>query len=255
MTLAQLTLAQQLIGLLILIVFALGQALWITRISAGLRPRFRSIPLFSLLRGQTGRAIESGRELHVSIGAGGLSGDEVTTTLAGLQIVEYLVDEAAASGISPIITTADPAALLLTEDTLRRPYIRQNDPGSYPPLSARLPALNPVQYAAATMDYLAHKNTSVNVMSGSFGPEIGLIEHETTKHDLFKINAAADPRALAVLATTSEHLLIGEEMFAAKAYLQARPAQLASLRAQDIVRVAIVIGIVAQFILSLVPQL
>jgi hypothetical protein len=245
----------QLIGLLALLVFAIGQVFLITSISTGLRPRFRSIPLFSLLRGQTGRAIESGRELHVSIGTGGLGGDEVTTTLAGLQIVEYLADEAAASGISPIITTADPAALLLAQDTLRRPYIRRGDPSGYQPLSVRLPALNPVQYAAATMDYLAHETVLANVMSGSFGPEIGLIEHETTKHNVFKINAAADPRALAVLATTSEHLLIGEEMFAAKAYLQARPAQIASLRAQDIVRVAIVIGIVVQFILSLVPRL
>ncbi|HZY41237.1 MAG TPA: DUF6754 domain-containing protein [Anaerolineae bacterium] len=245
----------QLIGLLALLVFAIGQVFLITSISTGLRPRFRSIPLFSLLRGQTGRAIESGRELHVSIGTGGISGDDVTTTLAGLQIVEYLADEAAASGISPIITTADPAALLLAEDTLRRPYIRQGDLSSYQPLSARLPALNAVQYAAATMDYLAHENALANVMSGSFGPEIGLIEHESAKQDLLKINAAADPRALAVLSTTSEHLLIGEEMFAAKAYLQARPAQLASLRAQDIVRVAIVIGIVVLFILSMVTRL
>jgi hypothetical protein len=255
MTLDQLTLAKQLIGLLFLFVFAMGQVFLIASISTGLRPRFRSIPLFGLLRGQTGRAIESGRALHVSIGVGGLGGDEVTTTLAGLQIVEYLAAEAAASGISPIITTADPTALLLAQDTLRRPYIRQGDLSSYSSLSARLAALNPVQYAAATMDYLAHDNVLANVMSGSFGPEIGLIEHETTKHDLFKLNAAADPRALAVLSATSEHLLIGEEMFAAKAYLQARPAQLASLRAQDIVRIAIVTGIGVLFILSLVTRL
>ncbi len=238
----------QLLGVLALLIFAISQAFLFTSISGGLRPRFRSIPLFGLLRGQTGRAIESGRELHVSIGTGGISGEDVTTTLAGLQIVEYLADEAAASGVSPIISTADATALLLAEDTLRRPYIRQGDLSNYPPLSARLPALSPVPYAAATMDYLAHENALANVMSGSFGPEIGLIEHESARRDLLKINAAADPRALAVLSTTSDHLLIGEEMFAAKAYLQARPAQLASLRAQDIVRVAIVVGIMALFI-------
>lgn len=244
-----------LLGLLALLIFAIGQVFLITSISTGLRPRFRSLPLFGLLRGQTGRAIESGRELHVSIGTGGIGSEDVTTTLAGLQIVEYLADEAAASGVSPLITTADATALLLAEDTLRRPYIRQGDLSSYPPLSARLPALSPVPYAAATMDYLAHENALANVMAGSFGPEIGLIEHESAKQDLLKINGAADPRALAVLSTTSEHLLVGEEMFAAKAYLQARPAQLASLRAQDIVRVAIVIGIVVLFILSMVTRL
>ena len=244
-----------LIGLLALLIFAIAQVFLITSISTGMRPRFRSIPLFGLLRGQTGRAIESGRELHVSIGTGSISGEDVTTTLAGLQIVEYLADEAAASGISPLITTADPAALLLAEDTLRRPYIRQGDLSNYQPLSARLPAFTPVPYAAATMDYLAHENALANIMSGSFGPEIALIEHESAKHDLLRISAAADPRALAVLSTTSDHLLMGEEMFAAKAYLQARPAQLASLRAQDIVRVTIVAGIIVLFILSMVSHL
>ncbi len=243
-----------LVGLALLIVFALLQAWFFVRIGAGLRPRFRAIPLFSLLRGQMGRAIESGRELHVSIGTGGISGEDTATTLAGLQIVEYLADEAAASGIAPIITTADPTALLLAEDTLRRPYIRQGNLSSYPPLSARLPAFNPVPYAAATMDYLAHERALANVLSGSFGPEIGLIEHEAAKQAMLKVNGAADPRALAVLATTSEHLLIGEEMFAARAYLQARPQHLASLRAQDLARWLIVGGIVLAFIIGLLNQ-
>jgi hypothetical protein len=243
-----------LIGLVVLIVFALLQIWFYLRIGAGLRPRFRSIPLFSLLRGQMGRAIESGRELHVSIGTGGISGEDTTTTLAGLQIVEYLADEAAASGISPVITTADPTALLLAEDTLRRPHIRQGDLSNYQPLSARMPAFGPIPYAAATMDYLAHENALANVMAGSFGSEIGLIEQEAAKQDLLKINGAADPRALAVLATTSENLLIGEELFAAKAYLQARPQHLASLRAQDLVRWTLVIGIIAAFVIGMVSQ-
>ncbi len=243
-----------LIGVAVLGVFALLQAWFFVRIGAGLRPRYRSIPLFSLLRGQMGRAIESGRELHVSIGTGGISGEDMATTLAGLQIVEYLAEEAAASGIAPIITTADPAALLLAEDTLRRPYIRQGNLNNYPPLSTRMSAFNPVPYAAATMDYLVHARPLANVMSGSFGPEIALIEHAAAKRDMLKVNGAVDPRALAVLATTSEHLLIGEEMFAARAYLQARPQHLASLRAQDLIRWLIVAASLAIFVIGLLSQ-
>jgi hypothetical protein len=225
------------------------------RVSTGLRLRFRSIPMFSLLRGQMGRAIESGRELHVSIGTGGISGEDMATTLAGLQIVEYLADEAAASGIAPLVTTADPTGLILAEDTLRRPYIRQGDLSNYQPLSARMPALNPTQYAAAIMDYLAHENALTNVMSGVFGPEVALIEHEANKQDLLHVNGAADPRALAVLAASTENLLIGEEMFAARAYLQARPTHVASLRSQDVVRWLIVLGIITAFVLRMVTQL
>jgi hypothetical protein len=242
-----------LIGLVALVVFGVAQVWLIGSISAGRRPRFRAIPLFSSLRAQLGHAIESGRDLHVAIGTGGIGGEDMAQTLAAVGIVEYLADEAAASGVAPIITTADATALILTEDTLRRPYIRQGDLSNYPPLSARLPALNATQYAATRMDYLAHNNVLANVLSGAFGPEAALINHEVNKQDMLHFNAAADPRALAVLLPSSDNLLIGEEMFAAKAYLQARPQHLASLRAADLARWLIVIGIIAGFVLGMLP--
>jgi len=243
-----------LIGLVALAVFGVAQFFLIGTISAGRRPRFRPIPLFTALRGMLGRSIESGRELHVSIGTGSIGGEDMATTLAGLQIVEYLADEAAASGVAPVITTADAATLILAEDTLRRPYIRQGSLENYPPLSARLPALEPTQYAAATMDYLAHGRVLANVMSGVFGAEAGLMARAADKDALPQFGGAADPRALAVLLPTADNLLVGEEMFAAKAYLQARPPHLASLRAQDIARWAIVAGIIALFVIGLLSQ-
>jgi hypothetical protein len=242
------------IGLVVLAVYGVTQFVLLGSISAGRRPRFRPIPLFTALRGMLGRSIESGRELHVSIGTGSISGEDMAATLAGLQIVEYLADEAAASGVSPVITTADAAALILAEDTLRRPHIRQASLETYQPLSARLPALEPLPYAAATMDYLAHGRVLANVMSGVFGSEAGLMARAAEKDALPQFGGAADPRALAVLLPTTDNLLVGEEMFAAKAYLQARPPHLASLRAQDMARVVMVLGIIGLFIIGLLTS-
>ena len=240
-----------LIGVIALIVFAVAQVVLTGSISAGRRPRLRSIPVFSALRGQMGRAIESGRALHVSVGTGGISGEDMATTLAGMSIVEFLADEAAASGIAPVITTSDATALLLAQDTLRRPYIRRGDSGDQQPYAARLLALNATQYAAGTMDFLAHEQVSANVMSGVFGPEVALITHEGNKHDLPQLTGAADPRALAMMLASTDDVLIGEEIYAAKAYLQAEPTHLASLRAQDVLRWAIVAGILVLLIVGL----
>lgn len=242
------------IGLIALIVFGILQGVFWLRYTTVRRPRFRSIPVFNALHGQMGRAIESGKALHVSVGTGGISGDDMATTLAGVSIVEFLADEAAASGIAPVITTSDSTTLLLAQDALRRPHVRQGDLSSYQPLSARQLALNATQYAAATMDYLAHDQVSAHVMSGAFGTEAGLIEHEANKQALPQMIGAADPRALALMVAAHENVLIGEEIYAAKAYLQARPQHLASLRAQDILRWLIVIGILAGFAISLVPH-
>ncbi len=240
-----------LIGLLALILFGGLQVVYTVRFTTGRRPRFRIISVFNALHGQLGRAIESGKALHVSMGTGGISGDDTATTLAGLSIVEFLANEAAASGISPIITMSDPTALLIAQDTLRRPYVRQGDLSSYDPLSARMLAMNSTQYAAATMDLLAHDQVSASVLLGGFGPEIGLIEHETSKQNFSQLTGAADPRALALMTVIHENVLVGEEIYAAKAYLQARPQHVASLRAQDVLRWVAVIVIIGLFAYNL----
>ncbi len=240
-----------LIGLVVLIVFGVLHPLLIASYRAGRRPRFRAIPAYSLLRGQMGRAIESGRDLHVSIGTGSISGEDTATTLAGVAVVEYLAEEAGTSGIAPVATTSDPTSVLVAEDALRRPYVRQGDLSNYPPLPARLTAMNPVQYYAATMDLLNHEPVLANIMSGTFDANIALLDQAARNNDLPQLSGAADPRALAVMTTSTDNLLVGEEMYAAKAYLRAQAPHLASLRAADMVRMIIVGLIFVLFVVSL----
>src|SRR5512139_2931819 len=237
-------------GLLLLILFGVAAFVFFIMFRTS-RPRFRAIHAFSLLRGQMGRAIESGRDLHVSIGTGGVSGDDTATTLAGLAVAEYLADEAAASGIAPIVSTSDPTSAILAEDAVRRPYVRQGNLNDFPRGAARLPALNPTQYAAATMDLLNHEPVLTNIMSGAFGTEAALIDQAANNNDLPQLFGGSDPRALAVMSTSTDHILVGEEMYAAKAYLRAQLPHLATLRASDAVRGVIVALIILAFVLGL----
>ncbi len=239
-------------GLLLLILFGVLVPTFFVMFRSGRRrPRFRAIPAFRLLRGQMGRAIESGRDLHTSIGTGGISGDDTATTLAGLAIAEYLADEAAASGIAPTVTTSDPTSVLLAEDAVRRPYTKQGNLADFPRGAARLPALNPTQYAAATMDWLNHEPVLTNIMSGTFGSEAALIDQAANNNDLPQLFGGSDPRALAVMTTSTDHILMGEEMYAAKAYLRAQLPHLASLRAADVVRSVVVVLIIIAFVAGL----
>ena len=189
-------------GLILLILFGVLVSVFFAHVSpAGRkRPHFRAIPAFSMLRGQMGRAIESGRDLHVSIGTGGISGDDTATTLAGLAIAEYLAEEAAASGIAPIVSTSDATSAIVAEDAVRRPYTRQGNLNDFPRGAARLPALNPMPYAAATMDLLNHDPVLTNIMSGTFGAEAALIDQAANNNELPQLFGGSDPRALAVMA-------------------------------------------------------
>ncbi|HET7089180.1 MAG TPA: DUF6754 domain-containing protein [Anaerolineae bacterium] len=214
-------------------------------------PQMRPLSAFDVLRGQVGRGIETGRPAHISIGVGGIVGDDTLVTLAGASIVDSLAPEAAETGAAPTVTVADGAAMILAQDTLRRPYARRGDLAGYDPRDVQLLGMQPFQYAAGAMDFLAHAQPVSNVMVGAFGPEAGLIVEEGVKQGLTQVAGSTDARSLAVLFPSANHLLVGEEVFAAPAYLDQRPGHIARLQAQDLVRFIVAAVIVIWSILLL----
>jgi hypothetical protein len=101
------------------------------------------------------------------------------------------------------------------------------------------------------MDLLNHEPVLTNIMSGAFGSEAGLIDQAANNNELPQLFGGADPRALAVMSTSTDQVLMGEEMYAAKAYLRAQLPHLASLRAADVVRIVIAVLIVIAFLAGL----
>jgi len=199
-------------------------------------PQLRPLSAFDVLHGQLARGIETGRPAHISIGTGGIVGDDTLVTLAGASIVDSVAPEAADTGAAPAVTVADGAAMILAQDTLRRPYARRGDLAGYDPRDVQMLGMQPFQYAAGAMDFLAHAQPVSSVMVGAFGPEAGLIAEEGVKQGLTQVAGSTDARALAVLYPSASHLLVGEEVFAAPAYLDQRKDHIARLRAQDLAR-------------------
>lgn len=236
---------------LVVVVLALPAAMFVFSLAArrGRTPQPRAISAFDALHGQLGRGIESGRPAHISIGTGGIVGDDALVTLAGASVVDSMAEEAADTGAAPAVTVADGTAMVLAQDMLRRPYTRRGDLTGFDLFDVQMLGMQPFQYAAGAMEFLAHSQPVSNVMIGSFGPEAGLIAEEGVKQGLTQVAGSTDARALSVLYPSADHLLVGEEVFAAPAYLDRRAGHLGRLRAQDLVRyVLAVIIIVAAFL-------
>jgi hypothetical protein len=220
-------------------------ALMVGRAWASRRPVLRPLTGLRILPGQQSRAIESGQSLHMALGTGSVGGGDTATTLAGLTALENLADEAAATDTPPTVTVADPATMVMAQDILRRAYVRHGNPAGYDPRSVRYVAASPLPYAAGVADILASEETCANVMLGVFGSEAAFISEEGSRQGFLQVAGAADPTALGVMYPSANHLLIGEEMYSAGAYIDERPAHVASLLAQDVVRWVLVIIIVA----------
>ncbi len=240
----------QLLGLGLIVLFVLVLVAGATL--ARTRPALRPLSGYRALPKQLGRAVEGGQSLHLSLGSGGVGGSDTATTLAGLAILGSLAEEAAATDTPLVVTLGDPTAMVVAQDYLRRAYTRQGNVESYNPRSVRFVAPSPLPYAAGVLDILSREEMSVNVMAGVFGPEVAFIAEGGAKQNLVQIGGAADPAPLSVLYPTADHLLVGEELFVAGAYMTDQPAQASSLIAQDVIRWILAIGILLASVPSLV---
>jgi hypothetical protein len=214
------------------------------RIREGLKPALRPIPGYDALKAYLGRATESGRSVHVSLGTGGIGAGVTSETLAGLSVLEYVVAQAAVSGLKPIVTVSDPSVLPVAEDVVRQGYSLYGYLEEYDPTSVRFISSDRVAYAAGVTDVLDHAGVGANIMVGSFGDEFLLMSEVGAGRGIDQVGGTASPQILPFVYASADHTLIGEEIFAAGAYLLDKTSHIASLATQDWIRTAIIITIV-----------
>jgi hypothetical protein len=134
---------------------------------------------------------------------------------------------------------------LLTQDTLRAGYEAARVGDLFSPNSGRLAGMSPFGYAAGVMPVVGDENVSANVLIGNFGAEIGLLAESAERERALTVAASDDLTAQAVLYASAEEPLIGEETFAAGAYLGMGASHTASLTVQDILRWLVILFLLA----------
>jgi hypothetical protein len=79
---------------------------------------------------------------------------------------------------------------------------------------------------------------------GSYGEEVGLITAASQQTGAFSLGGSSTMTGQALLFGSAQEPLIGEEVFATGAYMDAGAAHQASLRTQDVLRWIIIIGLI-----------
>jgi hypothetical protein len=224
------------------------------RIQDGQQVGLRPLRGFKTLNDQVGRAVESGRRVHFGLGRAGLNSATSPTSLAALAALEHLAQDGCASDVPPLVTVGDGTLLPAAQDQLRGAYNEANRSGDFSNTMVEFvsPGTSPMTYAAGVSDTVQHNNVGSNLLMGHFGPEIGIILEAAGRQDMDQIVGSDDPVALAVGSAMSDDVLIGEELFAAGAYLNGTPSQIASLQVQDILRIFAVVVIILVAIFRLI---
>jgi hypothetical protein len=227
-------------------VLLLGLTVWRRRSPAALRP----IEAYERLNRAVGLAVENGTRLHISLGRGSLFTARGGSALAGLAMLRRLAERTSASDRPPIVTSGDAALTILSQDTLHSGYRAAGAEEQYRFSTGRLTGLTPFSYAAGTMAVEHDENVSANVIIGDLGAESALIAETSDRENSSLIAASDDLSAQAIFYASAQEPLIGEELFAAGAYIGSGAAHEASLHVQDILRWLIIAAILAGSLLK-----
>lgn len=219
------------------------------------RPVFRPIPAFQHLRRGIGLAVEQGTRLHISLGKGDLLSSNNTSALVGLTTLERIARLSTASDRPTVATSGSGSLAILSQDSLHAAYRIANAIEQYDPDRGRLAGPTPFSYVAGMLPVVRGEHVSTHLLIGNFGPEIGIVTQEAEQVSAFTLAASDSLPAQAVLYATTQEPLIGEELYAVPAYLQAGPIYTASVRAQDILRWGLAGLVILSAILKLVGVL
>ncbi len=231
--------------LILLLTFIILLLFFTARIRSGHRPILRRIAAFDTLKGANSRAIEAGQSLHLSLGLGSIGTETTSDTLAGLSVLDYLAEQAAITKIHPTISMADPTVMLFAQNALKAAHNQDKQETETAYRHVQWIAPQPAAYAAGVMGLIGLDDINTNIMIGNFGEEYLLLGEAAARQDGPHIGGTGNPAALPFIYASAQETLLGEEIYAAGAYLQKKSAHLGSLLAQDTMRwiiFAIILG-------------
>ncbi len=242
---------------LILLSYRLLHGVFVRRLEQGIGFSLRPLPGFDDLKMQIGRAVESGRQMHITLGQAGLNGPASPTSMAALNMVRQLAEEGCANDAPPLITTGEGTLMVAAQDTLRHSFEAAKRPDDYRARLVQFVAhdTDPYAYAGGVSGVMHQDKITGNVMLGQFGPEMMLMAEAAQRQDVTQVIGTDDPTTMAMATAVTDNALIGEELFAAASYLENTPEQIASLRIQDIVRFLIMLAILIWAIIQFVTTL
>ena len=206
----------------------------------------RPIEAFEKLRRTIELSVEDGSRLQISLGRGDPLGPQAAAGLAGLTLLRQVARIAADSDQPPIATTGDAGLMVLAQDTLRVSYRDLNIRSRYHGRLGRFSGATPFSYAAGVASLILDRSVSAGGLVGSFGEEAGLIAAASQRAGAFSLGGSDSLVAQSILYSSADEPLLGEEIYATGAYLDAGAGHLASLLAQDILRwlvIAVIFGL------------
>ncbi|MSR18350.1 MAG: hypothetical protein EXS00_04125 [Phycisphaerales bacterium] len=183
-----------------------------------------------------GRATEMGRPI---LFVPGVQDVDQMMTIAGLTVLSRVGKIAAEYDAQIEVPTARSLVMTAARETMQASYMSAGRSDSYNPDLVYYVTDEQFGYAAYVTGLMVRKKPATCFYMGQFFAESLIFAETGNAIGAIQIAGTAESSQLPFFVAACDYTLIGEEFFAASAYLSGEPDQLGSLRGQDLGKSAI----------------
>ncbi|MGH7207843.1 MAG: DUF6754 domain-containing protein [Nitrospiraceae bacterium] len=191
----------------------------------------RRIPGLDAVDEAIGRATELGKPILYLTGAGDMS---EPSTIAAAVILGRVAKRVAAYETDLLVPHRDPIVMAVCQEITKQSYLEAGKPDVYKEDSNFFITTDQFSYTAAVDGIMLRRKPAANFFMGSYFAEALLLTETGASTGAIQIAGTDSDHQLPFFVTTCDYTLIGEELYAASAYLSREPVQLGTLRGQDL---------------------
>lgn len=199
------------------------------RTQGGYHHFIRRIPGVDAVEGAVGRCAELGRPVVFTTALT----DVGPVLYACLGVLHAVARKVAQYKLKLIVPQYSPEAMALVEDTVREAYRDVGRGSSFDPDGIKFLSSEQFAFASGYMGLMHREKAGAAFMFGAFAAEALVLAEAGQQVGARQVAASVSPEQVAFFICTCDYTLIGEELFGASAYLSREPVQVATLAAQD----------------------
>ena len=207
----------------------------------------RRIPGLEAVDEAIGRATEMGRSIMYILGLGGVSN---VATIASMNILSQVAQKTADYETPLRVPCNDPIVMNVVREMVKTAYLNEGRPDAYNEENIFFLTESQFAYAAGVDGMMVREEPAAVFLQGSFFAESLILAETGNSVGAIQIAGTDKEHQLPFFIAACDYTLIGEELYAASAYLSREPMLLGSLKGQDYGKVmifgAIVIGVILE---------
>jgi len=199
-----------------------------------------------------GRATEMGRPCLFVPGIGDMNDIQ---TIAGLSVLGRVAKTAAEYDAKIEVPTSKSLVMTAARETVQAAFLSAGRPDAYNADAIYYVTDEQFGYVAAVQGTMVREKPAACFYMGSFFAESLILAETGNSVGAIQVAGTAQPAQLPFFVAACDYTLIGEEFFAASAYLSGEPEQLGSLKGQDVGKLIVAAGIIAGVALATLAAL